>query len=619
MNPGCGLGGAMPLSVGVASPKWQVGRLFLPKQAGAPMKIRTFVTTFAFLAVLSGHALGWGYQGHEVIGSIADQLLGPGAKQQVTKILGVELRVAGPWADCVRSVVRLSDGTFQYAPSRPEYRIPCKPFETAVETARMEDYVSRNWYNCLYEPSHGCDEAYHFADVEIQHDDYSRSYVGTNDHDVVSAINAAILVLRDQPAPLPFSIRDKKEALFLLAHFIGDLHQPLHVGAIYLDPNGHPLNPDQRGFDPATSTAGGNFISDQGNNFHAEWDAIPADLGESASPDMVKKAQAIAPTDGAVENFAVAWASETVRASHSAFGGATFTGAGPSHWVIHFADRAAYWNRQDDLKRDQLAKAGARLAQLLNAIWPSNPVPAEKVTECTVVNICYCVTAANRDAITANVARVRQRIADQRATGKMIGYLSIPLSTTGGGYFGVNREVAQQTKDWIEGRFGSGSVWVLNPGTEGNLSDNASGADYMYMWTQILEGRGGFGEDFDFFYFTGPRDFARFFGLTGTGDAERIGAYFDERLATDADLMSAVATGKLSRRGFRNYYSLRASTAFSYGSHDEWNISHILNQRRRASDQFGVGSQIAILFDAHGVTPGSFEGSIADGYVGSCH
>jgi hypothetical protein len=85
------------------------------------------------------------------------------------------------------------------------------------------------------------------------------------------------------------------------------------------------------------------------------------------------------------------------------------------------------------------------------------------------------------------------------------------------------------------------------------LPDNASGPGYMYMWTQILEGRGGFGEDFDFVYFAGPADFARFFALTGTHDAERISAYFDQRLALDLDLMSAVAAGKVSNVGFRKY------------------------------------------------------------------
>jgi hypothetical protein len=584
------------------------------------MNVRIFVAAFAVLAALSSDALAWGYKGHEVTGSIADQLLGPKAKQQAANILGFELRVAGPWADCVRSVMRLPDGTFKYAPSKPEYRIPCTSFETPAETARMEDYVSRNWSNCVYEANHGCDEAYHFADVAIQHDDYNRSYAGTSDHDVVSAINAAIMVLKGQPAALPFSIRDKKEALFLLVHLVGDLHQPLHVGAIYLDPNGQPVNPDQSGLDPTTQTAGGNFISDQGHNFHTEWDDILADIGESAPADMVTKAQAVGATNGPVENFAVIWANDTVMASHLAFAGPTFTGTGHGHWAIHFSDRAAYWTSQDGLKRDQLAKGGARLAQLLNAVWPSLPAapPVEKATACTTINLCYCITAGNRDAISANVARVRQLIADQRATGKMIGYLSIPLSTVGGSYLGVNREVAQQTKDWIERRFGPGSAWVLNPGTEGNLPDNASGADYMYMWTQILEGRGGFGEDFDFFYFTGPGDFARFLALTGTGDAERIGAYFDQRLASDSGLMSAIAAGKLSKQGFRNYYSLRASIAFSYGSHDEWNISHMLNERRRASDQFGVANQITILFDGHGVTPGAFEGAAAGGYVGRC-
>jgi hypothetical protein len=333
---------------------------------------------------------------------------------------------------------------------------------------------------------------------------------------------------------------------------------------------------------------------------------------------LIKRAQALAPATGPLENFAVAWASDTVNASHSAFAGVTFTGTGQNHWAAHFVDRTAYWNAQDSLKRDQIVKGGARLAQLLNAIWPSQATTGDKVTVCTFVQICYCVAATNLNAITTNVARVRQFIAEQRAAGKMIGYLSVPLSTTGGSYVGVNREVAQRTKDRIESHFGSGSVWMLNPGAEGNLPENASGADYMYMWTQILEGRGGFGEDIDFFYFVGPRDFARFFGLTGSGDAERIAAYFDQRIATDSDLMHAVADGKLSRTGFRNYYSLRSSVAFSYGSHDEWNISRILNERRRASDQFGIGNQIAILFDGHAVTPGTFEERIADGNVGGC-
>ena len=224
------------------------------------------------------------------------------------------------------------------------------------------------------------------------------------------------------------------------------------------------------------------MISDQGNNFHTEWDAIPSDSGRAKSLDMVKKAQAVAPTAGPVGNFAVIWGGGHryglpfgVRGPRPLPELVRSTGPYNSPTVMHIGmPRIA----QGEINW----RGGARLAQLLNAIWPSPaPAPLEKATACTAINICYCVTSANRDAITANVARIRHLLADQRAAAKMIGYLSVPLSTVGGSYFGVNREVAQQTKDRIERRLGSGSAWILNPGTEGSLPENASGADYMYM------------------------------------------------------------------------------------------------------------------------------------------
>ena len=75
---------------------------------------------------------------------------------------------------------------------------------------------------------------------------------------------------------------------------------------------------------------------------------------------------------------------------------------------------------------------------------------AASVTACTALNICYCINADNKAAIDANIARIRQMLADERGRGKSIGYLSIPLSPAGGGYFPVNQEIAQQSKDSIE-------------------------------------------------------------------------------------------------------------------------------------------------------------------------
>jgi len=59
-------------------------------------------------------ASAWGYQGHRVVGSIADRLLADSnAEKQIKKILNdgdpdskLDLRLAGPWPDCVKSVAR---------------------------------------------------------------------------------------------------------------------------------------------------------------------------------------------------------------------------------------------------------------------------------------------------------------------------------------------------------------------------------------------------------------------------------------------------------------------------------------------------------------------------------
>jgi hypothetical protein len=333
------------------------------------------------LLVLLGTALSpepsfsWGYKGHRVVGSVADQMLTTNAGQQVSQILGFDLKTAGPWLDCVKSVARQNDGSFVYTtdPNHPEYEIPCTSFRTPAERQRMEDYVARNWTQCSYMTNnveHGCHNTYHFDDVAIQRDRFDRNYQGTNNHDLVAAINAAIAVLLGRPSPPPFAIKDKKEALFLLAHLVGDLHQPLHVGAVYLDKSGNVVDPDvTHTIDPSTETTGGNSIVDDHKNFHGEWDDIPVDLGEAATPELLTIARAVAADHGRVENWSVNWATDTILAAQEAFSGGSFAPSG-SKWTISFPDHAAYLREVDAIKRRQLAKAGARLASVLNAVWP---------------------------------------------------------------------------------------------------------------------------------------------------------------------------------------------------------------------------------------------------------
>jgi hypothetical protein len=365
------------------------------------MKITTWICGLLLSVAASTPALAWEYQGHQMVGAIADQILVgdayANARQKVKEILGFTLQEAAPWPDCVRSVVHKDDGSFSYLPSplHPSYRIPCKPFETQVgspepsqpsaEQRRMEDYAKRNWYNCTYIISArgtpgGCHQAFHFADVAIQRDSYDRRYVGTGDHDIVSAINACIAVLQDRPVPSPFFIKDKKEALFLLAHFVGDIHQPLHVGAVYLDSKGERVNPDGTGLDPDTETHGGNSIDIEVGkpNLHAEWDGIPEDWGVTPDVAMLDEAKRTPFTPGSIKDWAAIWASETLKQAQAAFKDLTFSlvpkdpkfpDALP-RWIVHFPDKEAYDRDAKKTKRTQLAKGGARLAQLLKAIWP---------------------------------------------------------------------------------------------------------------------------------------------------------------------------------------------------------------------------------------------------------
>jgi hypothetical protein len=223
---------------------------------------RVATTTCILCFQFANGAFAWNADGHQVVGAIADAMLHANAKQQVASALGVDLRTAGPWLDCIKSVHRYADGTFHYE-VEAAFEEPCKPFANAHPV--MQQYVKRNFFQCsyltkrkdddgnAYQEEMGCHNTYHFDDIAIQRDHFDRNFQGTNDHDIVAAINAAIAILQGRPSPPPFMIADKREALFMLAHLAGDLHQPLHVGAVYLDKNGNQVDPDATyGIDPAT-------------------------------------------------------------------------------------------------------------------------------------------------------------------------------------------------------------------------------------------------------------------------------------------------------------------------------------------------------------------------------
>jgi hypothetical protein len=334
---------------------------------------KVFVVAAILCLTLEPSAHAWGPQGHALIGKIADQLLaGTKAGKKVNQILRTyTLTEAAKWPDCVRSVHKQASGAFKFVPDK--YTGSCTAFETPAEEKRMEDYAKRNWDTFPYEPGHGNHEAYHFADIPIQDLKYADGEIGANDHDVVHAIDAAIAKLKGEPVPAPFSIKDDKEAILMLAHFVGDLHQPLHVGAIYLTPDGQQVNPAAAADAETESTRGGNEIHfGKSSNLHAEWDGILKSIQTpKAEQALLAIARQLTPTDGPIEQWAAKWASESVVDANAALSGLSFGQEGPDHvWQATFADRTRYLSDEHLTQRERIIDAGARLAAIFQEIWP---------------------------------------------------------------------------------------------------------------------------------------------------------------------------------------------------------------------------------------------------------
>lgn len=275
------------------------------------------------------------------------------------------------------------------------------------------------------------------------------------------------------------------------------------------------------------------------------------------------------------------------------------------------------------------------------------------------------------------VELLREDIARARAEDKMIIYLSCPISSRGGGFSATNVEMAKFTQAALLSRLGH-RFWVLNPAmyqmeskegtgllrkhahqlnTDWSKLPRPGGGDYMRMWTKVLveellprylwatdppDAPAYLGGHFDAYYFLGPQDVHSFFtNGTSMSLTDALEAYFARKFSTDPDFRDAYsmppgihwghASDKLTeeekkdrnaweerRKAFFRYYGLRASVAYSLGSHDEWNLFVEINRRRRekgkTTDGVAVWDQLAGYFEGRQIAPGAAEVDITRGY-----
>src|SRR5437588_12864086 len=97
----------------------------------------------------------------------------------------------------------------------------------------------------------------HYTDVTINNvEKYSDGKTGRSQWDIVHMIYYCVDVVRgEMPENNPRKIT-RPVAVILLAHYVGDIHQPLHVGAEYFNQAGQAVDPDKN--QPGIEDEGGN-------------------------------------------------------------------------------------------------------------------------------------------------------------------------------------------------------------------------------------------------------------------------------------------------------------------------------------------------------------------------
>src|SRR6266702_1037586 len=308
------------------------------------MKMKFSVLT-AVALLFASKAHSYSHNGHYLVGAIADQMLAgtPTAGKRKKLIGTVNLAPAANIPDEIRA----------WDPDVPKSTKPFKVTKNKKLNSDLKGFLAANQTtpDCSGELTH---QEYPFTDIEVLNSPkYSAGQVGTNEHDIVHMIGFCIDVLTGkQSADNPQKIT-QPVALVLLVHYVGDVHQPLHVGAEYFDQNGNPADPNQT--TPFAADKGGNALKlkltpsgKSFRNFHHYWD------------------------ENAVETATNNWANEILPIAQEAHKRLSFSSIssnlGGSCPHVTSGDATApddYVDYAGGVVADEIQKAGHRLADLL--------------------------------------------------------------------------------------------------------------------------------------------------------------------------------------------------------------------------------------------------------------
>jgi hypothetical protein len=340
--------------------------------------------------------------GHEIVGAIADERLAntPTAAKIRALLNGMTLEKAAVIPDEIKGWDKkgVDDRKAFHYSAHPQI------------DQQLRDFWRAN------QPTHDLNSAmpshhwFHYADVPVvRAEKYAEGTAGRSKWDIVHMIPYCVEVLRGHVPEQNERKITKPVAVILLAHYVADIHQPLHVGAEYFDAQGHPADPDKDS--SALGDEGGNTftlqLSDEPprgrgvhkKKLHVFWDNETVNALFSEAPNTLPKSEHQQqidpakkqlvhemathepeawriPANIAIANYAEAWADEILPIAREAHERLQFrnvhaqqeedrvVAAGEAEEKSE-PDHVSYRTWATIIVREELHKAGWRLADLL--------------------------------------------------------------------------------------------------------------------------------------------------------------------------------------------------------------------------------------------------------------
>ena len=214
----------------------------------------------------------------------------------------------------------------------------------------------------------------------------------------------------------------------------------------------------------------------------------------------------------------------------------------------------------------------------------------------TCLNTQFFVRPAWNDAITSLVLDIRERIKQARQQGKIVTYISMPLTADNGGVRAFNKYLGELQAKRIQEQYPDTPMEIILPGQVETMLPkmkglSPQGGEYLYMWTQVLAGEDCTG-DIDWIYYMDFIDLHVILDLQAIPDTQKsvkLEKMLQHLAQKHPEIYNEIYKKQESREKFTAYYLNHYSILNSKGGRDEWNIIQMLGAKTHNTSRIKQG------------------------------